>query len=120
MQSRGTETWVTVPSLPPYALVFTEIFAISSIANQRMTEASYTKLNRFLHKSLVAVTATMGAGVIGKAHKMSMKWGAPLIMSCTGYPELWLSPECCLSTQTSFPSCSSSRNVQAPFLTDCW
>lgn len=116
----GTETWVTVPSLPPYPLVFKEIFEVFSFGHQWMAEASYTELNHFLHKSLVVVTAAKGAGVIGKAHKTLMKWGAPLIMSCTGYPELWLSPECCLCTQTSFPSCSSSRNVQALFLTDCW
>lgn len=116
----GTETWVTVPSLPPYPLVFKEIFEMSSFGHQWMAEASYTELNHFLHKSLVVVTAAKGAGVIGKAHKTLMKWGAPLIMSCTGCPELWLSPKCCRCTQTSFPSCSSSRNVQALFLTDCW
>lgn len=48
-----------------------------------------------------------------------VKASAPLVLDYTGCTTLRPSPKCCSSTQMSFPSCHSSRNVQALFLPDC-
>lgn len=104
----------------PYALALRKSLRFLPLITTVDAWNQLCKAEVFLRKSLAVVTANMGADVVRKGHKILTKLSAPHVMNYTEYTKLWLSPECCLSTQMSFPSCSSSRNVQVLFLTDCW
>lgn len=118
----GTEYTGDFSFSPPLCISLKEVSEISSFGYWSTVDAWNKLCNAevFLQKSLAVVAANLGAGMVRKSPKILKDLGASHIMNYTEYTRLWLSPEYCLSTPVSFPSCSSSRNVQALFLTDCW